>query len=158
MNINDMRLNEYYMFEFKIFKGEPPVLVKVVAWSEEDHTVYVVRASRPNEKPFTCTVENLRELTSGELYEVASRNLKTALANFFGTLYDVTYQIWQGIVNVYTMLWKAYVKYVTKIRCKIFDKHDIYWETNVQYSESDHEWYLNGYCKDCGKHHTKELY
>lgn len=158
MNINDLKIGEYYMFEFKIFKGEPPVMVKLVDWSDSEHQVLIVRVKHMGEKPFLVTVANLRELTSGELYEVASSTLKTALSKYFGVLYDVTCQIWQGIVNVYTMLWKAYVKYVAKVRCKIFDKHDVYWELDVKYSDSDHEHYLVGYCKDCEKRHTKGLY
>lgn len=158
MNINDLKIGEYYAFEFKIFKGEPPVMVKVIDWGEENHTVYIVRAFHPHEKPFICTVANLRELTSGELAEIIKTNLSRGFENFFGALYDVTCQIWQGIVQVCTMLWKSYVKYVTKIRCNICDKHDVYWELEVRYSDSDHEHYLVGYCKDCGKRHTKGLY
>lgn len=158
MNINDLKIGEYYMFEFKIFKGEPPVMVKLVDWSDDEETVKMVFVHRPDIKPFDVYVGNLRELTSGELYEVASGTLKTALANFFGVLYDVTYQIWEGIKSVYVQLWKSYVKYITKIRCKIFDKHDVYWSLDVKYSDSDHEHYLVGYCKDCDKRHTKGLY
>lgn len=158
MNINDLKIGEYYAFEFIIFKGEPPVMVKVIDWGEENHKVYVVRALHPNEKPFECTVINLRELSSDELAEIAKTNLKRRLENFFGTLYDATEKVWQGIVQVCTILWKSCVKYVTKIRCNIFDKHDVYWSLDVQYSDSDHEHYLVGYCKDCGKRHTKGLY
>lgn len=158
MNINDLKMGEYYMFEFKIFKGEPPVMVKLVDWTDDKNTVKMIFVHRPDMKPFDVPVGNLREVTSGELYAVAKNNLKTGLANFFGALYDVTCQIWQGIVSVYTMLWKAYMKYVTKVRCKIFDKHDVYWSHYVEYSSSDHEHYLEGYCKDCGKRHTKGLY
>lgn len=162
MNINDLKIGEHYMFEFKIFTDEPPVMVKLVDWTDAKNTVKMIFVHRPDMKPFDVPVGNLRELTSGELYAVAKNTLKTGLANFFGALYDVTYQIWQGIKTVYIMLWKSYVKYVTKIRCKIFDKHDVYWELDVHHNVSDNEWYheryLNGYCKDCGKHYTKGLY
>lgn len=158
MNIKDVKIGEYYAYEFKIFKGEPPVLMKVIDWGEEENRLYVVRAFHQYEKPFDIHVSSLRELTSGEIAQIVNTNLKRGLENFFGALYDVTYQIWQGIVSVYTMLWKAYVKYVTKIRCKIFDKHDVHWSLCVQYSDSDHEYYLVGYCKDCDKRHTKGLY
>lgn len=158
MNINDLKIGEYYMFEFKIFKSEPPVMMKLVDWSDSEHQVMMVRVKHMDEKPFLVTVDNLRELTSSELYEVASSTLKTGLANFFGALYDVTNQIWQGILSAYTMLWERLAKHVTQIRCEIFDKHDVYWSLDVKYSDSDHEHYLVGYCKDCGKRHTKGLY
>ena len=75
MNINDLKIGEYYMFEFKIFKGEPPVMVKLVDWSDDEETVKMVFVHRPDIKPFDVYVGNLRELTSGELYEVASGTL-----------------------------------------------------------------------------------
>lgn len=62
--------------------------------------------------------------------------------------------MWNNVLDAYTDLWN---KLVGTIECKL-GKHDVYWSLDVKYSDSDHEHYLEGYCKNCGERHTKGLY
>ena len=103
-------------------------------------------------------VSQLREPTSGELWELGvkpmAKDFVWSLGKLLKEIVKAMIDMWNNLVDACTDLWN---KLVSTIECKL-GKHDVYWELEVRYSDSDHEHYLVGYCKDCGKRHTKGLY
>lgn len=149
MHINDLKLGEYYMFVFKHIENED-ILVRLRAiHGQHDLECTLVSLDCIDiYETFPVDPRSLRELTSDEYMKYI---IKPAASTFFTKLYDVLYQLWKGVQAVGTLLWESLVRFVTLVRCHIWDIHEIDWIPTWFYSDSDHEHYRVGFCKHCGK-------
>lgn len=149
MHINDLEVGQYYMFVFRFVEYEDiPVKLNAIHGQHDVKVSLLSLESIDIEHSISADPRSLRELTSDEYIK---HIIKPATRNFGAKLYDLCNNIWQGIVSAFKSIWEGLVTFVTLVRCKVWDIHEIDWIPTWFYSDSDHEHYRVGFCKHCGK-------
>lgn len=151
MDIFDVKVGEYYMYEFQILDSEP-IIMKVTDVVSATHVNCMVLSKSGFVFHKEIPVDRLRELTLEEQYSV----LRGAFRRFWDKLQDCIESLWYKLVAITERTIISLITMRLRWGCKHSNNHQnvIWFET--KYSDSDHYYYDEGKCRDCGQRVTKE--